>query len=55
MAEREKFEDTVEDCLLKSSGWYLIPSYTEYKTNAKWFDYSNVAEFVVKRKTNTES
>ena len=55
--EREKFEDIVEDSLLKCSGWYLVPSYTEYKVNPKqrWFDYSNVVEFVLKRKTNSEN
>ena len=50
-SEREKSEDIVEDSLLKNFGWYLVPKYTEHKTNAKWFDYSNVVEFVLKRKT----
>ena len=44
MTEREKFDDIVEDSLVKSSGWHLVPSHTEYKTNAKWFYYSNVVE-----------
>ena len=52
MTEREKFEDIVEGSLLKGSGWYLVPSYIEYKVNRKWFDYSNVVEFVLKRKAN---
>ena len=28
--EKEKFEDIVDDLLLKNSGWYLVPSFTEY-------------------------
>ena len=48
--EREKFEDIVNDLLLKNSGWYLVPSFTEYKIKAKWFKFSNVIEFVLKRK-----
>ena len=51
MTEREKFEDIVEDSLLKNFGWYLVPKYTEYKANEKWFEYSNVVEFVIKKKT----
>ena len=41
MTEREKFEDIVED------SWYLIPTYTDYSVNTKWFNYSNVFEFVL--------
>ena len=51
MTEREKFEDIIEDFLLKNSGCYLALTYTEYRVNAKWFDHNNVAEFVLKRKT----
>ena len=51
MTEREKFEDIVEDSLLKHFGWYLVLKYTEYKTNAKWFEYSNVVEVVLNRTT----
>ena len=49
--EREKFENIVEDSLLKNFDLYLVPKYTEYKTNEKWFEYSNVVEFVLKRNT----
>ena len=35
MTEREKFEDIVKDSLLKNFGWYLVPKYTEYKTDTK--------------------
>ena len=55
MAEREKFEDIVQDFLLKNFGWYIIPKYVQYKTNAKWFKYSLVVEFVLKRKPVDES
>ena len=54
MTKRERFEDIVEDSLLKISRCYLVPTYIEYRVNAKWFNYSNVVEFVLKRKTNTE-
>ena len=54
MTEREKFEDIVEDSLPKSSSWNLIPSYTEYKVNAKQFDHSNIVDIVLKGKTNAE-
>lgn len=30
---------------------YLAPKYIEYKTNAKWFQYDDVVEFKLKRKT----
>ena len=53
--EREKFQNIVEDSLLKNSSWYLVPTYAEYRVKAKWFDYSNVVGFVLKRKTNTEN
>ena len=49
MTEREKFENIVEDSLLKNFGWYVVPKYTEYKANARWFEYSNVIEFVIKK------
>ena len=52
--EREKFEDIVEDSLLKNSRWYLVPCYTECKTNKRRFDHSNDVEFVLKRKLNTD-
>ena len=29
--EREKFEDIVDDLLLKNSGWYPVPSFIAYK------------------------
>ena len=51
MTKREKFENIVEDSLLKNFDWYVVPKYTEYKANARWFEYSNVIEFVLKRKT----
>ena len=54
MTEREKFEDILEDSLLKRLGWYLFPSYTEYKVNAKQFDQTNIVDSVLKRKTNAE-
>ena len=50
MTEREKFENIVEDSLLKNFGWYVVPKYTEYKVNARWFEYSNFIEFVLERK-----
>ena len=50
MTEREKFQDIVEHSLLKNFGWYLVPKYTEYKTNEKWFEYRNCIEFVLQRK-----
>ena len=50
MTEREKFEDILEDSLLKSLGWYLFPSYTEYKVNAKQFDQTNIVDSVLKGK-----
>ena len=49
--EREKFEGILEG----NFGWYLFPKYTEYKTNAKWFEYNNVVEFILKRKTDESS
>ena len=49
--ERKKFEDIVENSLLKDFGWYLAPKYIEYKTNAKWLQYDDVVEFKLKRKT----
>ena len=55
MTEREKFEGIVEDFSLKIFGWYIVPKYVEYKTNAKWFEYSYVVEFVLKRKNVDES
>lgn len=33
--EREKFECIVDNLLLKTSGWYLVPSFNEYKIKAK--------------------
>ena len=51
MTETEKFEDIVEDSLLKNFGRYVVPKYTEKKTDGKWFQYSNVVEFVIKRNT----
>ena len=42
--EREEFKDIIEDSLLKNSGWYLVPSYTENKTNKRWFDHNNLVE-----------
>ena len=52
--EKEKFEDIVDDSLLRNLGWYLVSTYTEYKVKAKWFYYSNVVKFVLKRKINTD-
>lgn len=40
IAEREKFEDIVEDFSLKNFGWYIASKYVEYKTNSEWFEYS---------------
>ena len=51
MTEGDKFEDIVEDFSLKKLGWYLVPKYVEYEANAKWFEYSYIVEFVLKRKT----
>ena len=50
--EIEKFENTRDDSLLRNSGWYLAPKYVEFKAKADLINYSNVAEFVLKRKTN---
>ena len=55
MTERKKFEGIVEDFSIKNFGWNIILKYVEYKTNAKWFEYSYVVEFVLKRKTIDES
>ena len=52
--EKEKFEDIADDSLLRNLGWYLVSTYTEYKVKAKWFYYSNVVKFVLKRKINTD-
>ena len=52
--EKEKFEDIVDDSLLRNLGWYLVSANTEYKVKAKWFYYSNVVKFVLKRKINTD-
>ena len=52
--EKEKFEDIIDDSLLRNLGWYLVSTYTEYKVKAKWFYYSNVVKFVLKRKTSTD-
>ena len=53
--EAGKFEDILHDFSFKNFGWYLVPKYVEYKTNANWFEYSYVVEFVLKRKTVDES
>ena len=53
--KREKFKDIVKDALLKNSGWYFVPSHTEYKINKRWFGHNNVVEFVLKMKTNAEN
>ena len=55
MTEREKFQDIPKNSLLKSSDWYFVPTYAQYRVNAKWFDYSYFVKFVLKRKTNTEN
>ena len=52
--ERDKLQNVVHDSLRGNSGWYLVPTYTEYKVKTKWFNYSNVVEFALNRKTNTD-
>ena len=47
----EKFEDIVEDYLLKNSGLYIVPKYIEYRAKTKWFEHCNDVEFTLKRKT----
>lgn len=32
---RVKFEDMINALLLKNSGWYIVPSFYEYKINGK--------------------
>lgn len=49
--EREKFENIAVDSLLKNSGWYIVPKYIEYRANTNWFEYCNIVEFFLKRKT----
>lgn len=51
--ESEKFKDIVDDPQLRNSGWYLVSKYVEYKARAKCFDYSDVVEFILNRKTNS--
>ena len=51
--EIEKFENIRDDSLLRNSGWYLAPKYVASKAKAD-FNYSNVAEFVLKRRTNSD-
>ena len=48
----EKFEDIVDDLLLKNSCWYLVPSFIEYKIKTKRFKFSNVVELVQKKRTS---
>lgn len=51
--EREKVKDIINDSLLTNSDWYLVPKYVKYKAKVDWFDYNNVVEFVLKRKTDS--
>lgn len=49
--EREKFEDIVDD-LLKYSGWYLVPSFLEYKIKANGSNLAMFSRLFWKGKTN---
>ena len=51
--ESEKFKDIVDDSQLRNSGWYLVSKYVKYKARTKYFDYSDVVEFILNRKTNS--